>query len=126
MPAAISVAGAAFTVDFGGVQYECQITSGSVETNPTILRTKTMACVAFDYVDLVSSVSLDFLYDENTGMYEAIQSSIQTATPVAVTITSAIGSWTSAAMYINGASVTFPADGVSTATVGLEGEIVFT
>ena len=85
-----------------------------------------MACLAFDYVDLVSSVSLEFLYDENTGMYESIQSAIQTATPVAVTITSAVGSWTSAAMYINGASVTFPADGIATATVGLEGEIVFT
>ena len=126
MPAATSVSGSAFTVDLGGVQYETQITSGSVETNPTILRTKTLAAVAFDYVDLVSSVSLDFLYDENVGLYEALQSAIQSTTPVAVTITSTVGSWTSAAMYINGASVSFPADGIAQASVGLEGEIVFT
>jgi hypothetical protein len=80
MPAAVSVAGAAFTVDLGGVQYECQITSGTVETNPTILRTKTLSCVAYDQVDLVSSVSLDFLYDENTGMYDALQTAIASAT----------------------------------------------
>lgn len=126
MPAAISVAGAAFTVELGGVQYECQITSGTVETNPTILRTKTLSCVAYDQVDLISSVSLDFLYDENTGMYEAIQTAIAAATSVAMTITSAVGSWTSTAMFINAASVAFPADGIATATVGLEGEIVFT
>ena len=126
MPAAVSVAGAAFTVDIGGTQYECQITSGTVETNPTILRTKTLSCVAYDQVDLISSVSLDFLYDENTGMYEAIQTAITAATPVAVTINSAAGAWTSTAMYINAANVAFPADGIATCTVGLEGEIAFT
>ena len=126
MPAAVSVAGAAFTVDIGGTQYECQITSGTIETNPTILRTKTLSCVAYDQVDLVSSVSLDFLYDENTGMYEALQTAITAATPVAMTIASAVGEWVSTAMYINAANVAFPADGIATCTVGLEGEIVFT
>ena len=126
MPAAVSVAGAAFTVDIGGTQYECQITSGTIETNPTILRTKTLSCVAYDQVDLISSVSLDFLYDENTGMYEALQTSITAATPVAMTISSAVGTWVSTAMYINAANVAFPADGIATCTVGLEGEIVFT
>jgi len=128
MPAAVSVAGAAFTVSLGtpAVQYECQITSGTIETNPTILRTKTLSCVAYDQVDLISSVSLDFLYDENTGMYEALQTAITAATPVAVTIASAVGEWVSTAMYINAANVAFPADGIATCTVGLEGEIVFT
>ena len=126
MPAAVSVAGAAFTVDIGGTQFECQITSGTIETNPTILRTKTLSCVAYDQVDLISSVSLDFLYDENTGMYEALQTAITAATPVAMTIASAVGEWVSTAMYINAANVAFPADGIATCTVGLEGEIVFT
>jgi|TARA_R110000803_G_scaffold111398_2_gene179824 hypothetical protein len=126
MPAAVSVAGAAFTVDIGGTQFECQIVSGSIETNPTVLRTKTLSCVAYDQVDLISSVSLDYLYDENSGMYEALQTAITAATPVAVTITSAVGSWVSTAMYINGCTVAFPADGIATGTVGLEGEIVFT
>ena len=126
MPAAVSVAGAAFTVDIGGTQYECQITSGTIETNPTILRTKTLSCVAYDQVDLISSVSLDFLYDENTGMYEALQTAITAATPVAMTIASAVGTWVSTAMYINAANVAFPADGIATCTVGLEGEIAFT
>ena len=126
MPAAVSVAGAAFTVDIGGTQYECQITSGTIETNPTILRTKTLSCVAYDQVDLISSVSLDFLYDESAGMYEALQTAITAATPVAMTIASAVGEWVSTAMFINAANVAFPADGIATCTVGLEGEIAFT
>lgn len=126
MPAAVSVAGAAFTVDIGGTQYECQITSGTIETNPTILRTKTLSCVAYDQVDLISSVSLDFLYDENTGMYEALQTAITAATPVAMTIASAVGTWVSTAMYVNASNVAFSGDGIATCTVGLEGEIAFT
>tara|TARA_R110000772_G_scaffold117670_1_gene223276 strand:+ start:575 stop:952 length:378 start_codon:yes stop_codon:yes gene_type:complete len=125
MPAAVSVAGAAFTVDLGGVQYECQITEGTINTDPTILRTKTLSCVAYDQVDLISNVSLNFLYDENTGMYEAIQTAIAAAASVAMTITSAVGSWTSTAMFINAASVDFPADGIATCVVGL-GTITFT
>lgn len=126
MPAAISVAGAAFTVDLGATSYECQITSGTIETNPTILRTKTLSCVAYDQVDLISSVSLDFLYDENAGMYEALQTAIAAASSVAMTISSATGAWTSTAMFVNAANVAFPADGIATCTVGLEGEITFT
>tara|TARA_R110002073_G_scaffold149643_1_gene303519 strand:+ start:5415 stop:5642 length:228 start_codon:yes stop_codon:yes gene_type:complete len=75
---------------------------------------------------LISSVSLDFLYDENTGMYEALQTAITAALPVAMTIASSVGEWVSTAMYINAANVAFPADGIATCTVGLEGEIVFT
>ena len=125
MPAAVSVAGAAFGVELNNILYECQITSGTVEINPTILRTKTLSCVAYDQVDLISSVSLDFLYDENSGMYEALWLAIAAATTVSMTIESASGSWISAAMYVNAASVAFPADGIATCTVGLEGEIVF-
>ena len=128
MPAAVSVAGAAFTVSMGdpAVQYECQITSGTIDTNPTILRTKTLSCVAYDQVDLISTVSLDFLYDEASGMYAALETAIAAAIPVAMTISSAVGTWVSTTgMYINAASVAFPADGVATCTVGLEGETTF-
>ena len=125
MPA-VSVAGAAFTVDLGGVQYESQITEGTINTDPTILRTKTLDSVAYDQVDLIGNVSLNFLYDENTGMYEAIQTAIAAASSVTMSISSAVGVWASTAMFINAASVDIPADGIATCTVGLEGEITFT
>ena len=120
-----SVAGAAFTVQVGATQYEDQITTGTITTTPTIVRTKTLSDVAFDQTDLNSAVSLEFLYDENTGLYDALQTAIAGATSVAVTIESAVGVWTGAAMYIDSAEVTFDAAGVATCSVSFQGTVSF-
>jgi hypothetical protein len=126
--AAVSVAGAAFTVGVGdpAVQYEDQITSGTITTTPTIVRTKTLGDVAFDQTDLNSTMSLEFLYDENTGLYEALQTAIAAGTAVEVTVDSALGEWAGAAMHIESAEVTFAADGVSTCSASFTGSVVFT
>jgi hypothetical protein len=125
--AAVSVAGSAFIVEVGtpAVQYEDQITSGTVTTTPTIVRTKTLSSVAFDQTDLNSTMSLEFLYDENSGLFDALQVAIAAATPVAVIVTSAVGSWTGAAMHIESAETTFAADGIATCTTSLTGSVTF-
>ena len=123
--AVVSVAGAAFTVKLGLVQYEDQITSGTIDTTPTITRTKTLSDVAFDQTDLNSTVSLEFLYDENSGMYDAIQTAIAAAASVAVGIESATGVWTGAAMYVESANTSFAADGVATCSVSFTGTVTF-
>ena len=125
--AAVSVAGAAFTVEVGtpAVAYEDQITSGTVTTTPTIVRTKTLSSVAFDQTDLNSTMSLEFLYDENTGLFDALQTAIAAATPVAVVVSSAAGSWTGASMSIESAEVTFAADGIATCSTSFTGSVVF-
>jgi hypothetical protein len=125
--AAVSVAGAAFIVEIGtpAVQYEDQITSGTITTSPTIVRTKTLSDVAFDQTDLNSTMSLEFLYDEASGIYDALQTAIAAATPVAVVVSSAVGSWTGAAMYIESAEITFAADGIATCSTSFTGSVVF-
>ena len=67
MPA-VSVAGAAINLSVDAVQYESQITTGTITTTPTIVRTKTLDSVAFDQTDLNSTMSVDFLYDEAAGL----------------------------------------------------------
>lgn len=123
--AAVSVAGAAFTVSIGAVQYEDQITSGTITTTPTIVRTKTLSDVAFDQTDLNSAMSLEFLYDEATGIYDALQTAIAAALPVAVVVESAVGVWTGSAMYIESAEVTFAADGIATCSTSFTGTVTF-
>jgi hypothetical protein len=125
--AAVSVAGAAFVVEIGtpAVQYEDQITSGTITTSPTIVRTKTLSDVAFDQTDLNSTMSLEFLYDEASGIYDALQTAIAAATPVAVVVSSTVGSWTGAAMYIESAEITFAADGIATCSTSFTGSVVF-
>ena len=124
MPA-VSVAGAAFTVEVGYILYTDQITTGTVTTTPTIVRTKTLSSVAFDQTDLNSTMSLEFLYDENTGLFDALQVAIATAAPVPVVVSSALGSWTGASMSIESAETTFAADGIATCSATFTGSVTF-
>ena len=123
--AAVSVAGAAFTVQVGASQFEDQITTGTITTTPTIVRTKTLGDVAFDQTDLNSTMSFEFLYDENTGLYDALQTAIAAGSSVAVTVESATGVWTGSAMYIESAETTFAADGVATCSASFTGSVTF-
>lgn len=123
--AAVSVAGAAFTVEVGTIDYEDQVTSGTVTTTPTIVRTKTLSGVAFDQTDLNSTISLEFLYDENTGLFDALQTAIAGGLTVAVNVRSAAGHWQGSAMSIESAETTFAADGVATCSASFTGTVTF-
>jgi len=124
MPA-VSVAGAAFTVDVASVGYEDQVTSGTVTTTPTIVRTKTLSSVAFDQTDLNSTIALEFLYDENSGLYDALQVAIAGAQTVAVDVRSAAGHWAGNGMSIESAEMTLAADGIATCSVTFTGTVSF-
>lgn len=124
MPA-VSVAGAAFTVEVATVAYTSQVTSGTITTTPTITRTKTLDSVAFDQTDLNSTMSLEFLYDENTGLYDALQTAAAAGNSLAVEVASATGVWTGAAMYVESVDLSFEATGIATASVSLTGGVTF-
>ena len=123
--AVVSVAGAAFTVQVGATQYEDQITTGTITTTPTVIRTKTLSDVAFNQTDLNSTISLDFLYDENSGIYDALQTSIAAGTSIGMVVESATGVWTGTAMWIDSCDVTFDAAGNATCTVSAQGTVTF-
>jgi len=127
MPA-VSVAGAAFVIEVGtpAVQYEDQVTSGTVTTTPTIVRTKTLSSVAFDQTDINSTVSLEFLYDENTGLFDALQTAAAGANTVALVVTGAAGYWSGSSMSIESVETTFAADGIATCSASFTGPLTFT
>jgi hypothetical protein len=123
--AAVSVAGAAFTVDVASIGYEDQVTSGTISTTPTIVRTKTLSSVAFDQTDLNSTIAIEFLYDENSGLYDALQIAIAGAQTVAVDVRSAAGHWAGNGMSIESAEMTMAADGIATCSVTFTGTVAF-
>jgi hypothetical protein len=123
--AAVSVAGAAFTVDVASIGYEDQVTSGTISTTPTIVRTKTLSSVAFDQTDLNSTIAIEFLYDENSGLYDALQTAIAGAQTVAVDVRSAAGHWAGNGMSIESAEMTMAADGIATCSVTFTGTVAF-
>jgi hypothetical protein len=70
-------------------------------------------------------MSIEFLYDEASGLYDVIQTAIAGANTIAVVVSSAVGSWTGAAMSIESAEMTVEAAGIATCSVGLTGSVVF-
>lgn len=122
----VSLAGAEFTVTVAAVAYSAQITTGTVTTTSTITRTRTLGPGnAFTQTDLISAVSLSFLYDEDAGLYAALADHADDGTAVAVTITGGGGTWTGAAMYVESVDTTFDATGVATAATSLTGVLAF-
>jgi hypothetical protein len=123
--AVVSVAGAAFTVTLAATDYSEQVMSGSISTEPNIVRSVTLGGVAFDQTDLNSTVSLDFLYDEASGMYDALQTAIAAGTSVALVIASASGTWTGSAMYVDSCDLSVDATGVASVSAGFTGTVAF-
>lgn len=124
MPA-VSVSGAAFTVTLGLTTYTSQVTTGTITTTPTITRTKTLDSVAFDQTDLNSTMSIDFLYDENSGLYNELQTAVAAGNTIDITVASASGSWAGSTMSIDGLDLSFDATGVATASMSLTGDVTF-
>ena len=123
--AVVSVAGAAFTVDVANVGYESQVTSGTISFEPTVVRTKTLDDVDFTQTDLNTTMSIEFLYDENTGMYEALYTAMAAGNSVGIDVRSATGHWDGPAMMVESLEANFEAAGVATATIGLTGTVTF-
>jgi len=124
--AAVGVAGSTFTVTIGATHYEDQVTTGTVTTTPTITRTKTLGDVNFTQTDLNSTISLNFLFDEDSGMYHALQTAAAAGTSIALVIDStAGGTWTGAHMYIDSVDMSMDAANVATCTVSMQGTVTF-
>lgn len=124
--AAVAIPGASFTVQVGLTQYEDQVVDGTVVVTPTVTRTKTLGDVAYTQVDYTGSITLSFLYDDNTGLYDALVTAASTGVSVAVTVVGDTGTWTGAAMYVNGdVSTSFNATDVSMVSVTFIGELAF-
>jgi hypothetical protein len=126
MPAT-SLAGAEFTVSVGGTDYSAQVTSGTVTTTSTITRTRTLGPDnAYSQTDLISAISLSFLYDGNAGLFDALQTVADSGASIACNINSSDGEWAGAAVYCESVETTFDATGVAMCTASLTGTLAYT
>lgn len=124
MPA-VGIAGAQFAVEVGASTYSDQVTTGTITTTPTITRTKTLSSVNYVQTDLMTAVSIEFLYDDNSGLYDALQTAIAAGTNVAIEITGDTGVWSGSGMAIDGAEVKFDAAGIAMASFSAQGTMTF-
>ena len=120
----VSVAGATFTVTLNSTAYTDQVTTGTISIEPVIERTKTLGGVAFTKVDANTTTELEFLYDDTTGMYGALETAAAAGTGVTVSIDGGTGVWTGTA-YIEKLDAEFAADGPVMCKTSMSGMLTF-
>ena len=121
----VSVAGSEFTVQVASVSYSAQITSGTITQTSTITRTRTLGGGnAFTQTDLISALAVSFLFDHDSGLYNALENAATAGTSLAVVIDDGLNTaWNGAEMYVESVEVSYDATGVATATAALTGEL---
>lgn len=124
MPA-VGIAGKQFTVEVDNDAYTDQVTTGTITTTPTVTRTPTLGSVNYLQTDLMTAVSIEFLYDDNTGLYDALQTAIAAGNNVGLDVVGATGAWTGSDMAIDGCEVKFDAAGVATCSFSVQGSMTF-
>ena len=124
MPA-VSITGSQFTVTINSTARTDQVISGTITITPTVVRTKTLGSTAFDQTDLNGSAEIEFLYDEDTGMYNALEAAAAGGSSVSLVVDGGAVTWTGSAVYIEELAMEVAADGVATCTATFTGTITF-
>lgn len=120
--AVVSVAGSACNFKIGATSYAAQVTGGNVTVTPNIARTKTLSDTAYPLVDLVHEATIEFVYDEETGLTGAINTAAIAGTGLSLEIV--IGdSKFSGTMYVTDLGASYTADGITTANASFIGSL---
>lgn len=123
--AVVSITGADFTFTYEAVTGTSQVTGGTITTTPTIVRTKTLDDVDYKQTDVMHTASINFLYDEDSGLYAALASAAAAGTASGtVAIVGGGADWTGE-MWVDSLETSFEAAGVATCTVSLQGQLTF-
>jgi hypothetical protein len=117
-----AVAGSQILWKFAATAYTSQVTGGSLSTEINIARTKVLDGAAYPKVDASSSASVSLLFDDEAASYGALNTAAIAGTGTAVEWTIGDSKFTGT-MYITSLSVDFAADGVTSASCSMIGEL---
>lgn len=111
------------SVKHGSTTVTQQITNLVINQSNTQNRIKTLgAGSAFNQTDSMSTVTFDFLFDDETGLYGALNTFISAGSSESWTFTVGDTKWTGT-LYVSGdLALTAPADGEVTCSVTLIGD----
>jgi hypothetical protein len=118
MPIA-SIRGNQFTVTIGSTDYSAQITEGTISRTGNAPVVKTLTGTVANHTDNEESIDLSLLYDEDTGLYNALETASDGFNKVTFTIKGGDAQWTGSA-FVAGLSVQFQAEGLATCNVSLQ------
>ena len=116
--------GKQYTVSIGAADYSGVITTGTIDRSGSSETIQTLAGKETVSQGVEDTMSADFLYDGGAGFYAAAWAAAGSGATVAVVVVGGDGTWTGD-MIITSVSDEFPADGASTCSVELAGELAF-
>lgn len=119
-----ALTGKAFTVKIGTTNYSEQITNGTISraSNSEVIQTlggKTTTSVGAE-----DTASVSFLYDQDSGIYAALQSAAGSGSEVTLTVEDAEARWTGP-MVVTNTSLDYGATGAVTASAEFIGSLTF-
>jgi len=121
-----SIAGSAFTVTIGSTPYTAQVTSGSIAVQNNFSMVDTLSATAYTVSKVKHEVTLEFLYDTETGMFGAMHTAATAGTAVTVVIVGGDAVWTgTSSMYVSALEGGFETTGPASATATLIGTMTF-
>lgn len=121
MPAT-AIAGASFTFTIGATAYSGQVTGGTITRETAVTRIKTLSTYAMATTDDQWTMDVAALYDEEVGLYGALNTAQGAGTSVSVSVVGGDAKWTGT-MYVTSAAVTYSADGIATLAASFLGDL---
>lgn len=118
----VSVTGAQFTVKLATIAYTSQITSGTIAFANTVNQVKTLNDKVYYNADRESTLSLEYLFDDETAMYGAINTAAVAGTALAIEVIGGDTKFTGS-LFVQSNDVTFAADGIATVSCSFMGTI---
>lgn len=122
----VSVAGSSFTVTIGATAYTAQITSGTISLTNTISRVKTLSDTVSYTTDRDGSLSIEALYDDETGLLGALHTAAVAGTSVNIVIVGGDTKWTGTTMFVESVEGGFEATGIATLSASFSGIMALT
>lgn len=117
-----AIKGSQFTVTIGATAYSGQVTGANINRTTPVTSIPTLGDMAYVSGPSDWAVAVDFLYDEETGLYGALNTAQGAGTGLSVAIVGGDAKWTGT-MYVSDASVQVTADGVATASANFVGSL---
>jgi hypothetical protein len=112
-------AGSSFTVTVETVAYTALITRGGVQSTPNVIVTKTLGPnKQSSQTDVEDTATFDFLYDGDTGFYDALFTASRTGALLTVAIAGGGGDW-AGEMTVTDLGAEFTAEDLASCTCSL-------
>jgi hypothetical protein len=119
-----SLTGKEFVVKIATIDYSGQVTQGTITRASNSEVIQTLDGKATVSIGSEDSASIAFLYDQDAGIYDALQDAAGTGAAVALEIRDSVSKWTGS-MVVTGCSVDYSASGAVTASADFLGSLTF-